>query len=666
VYVGWQFALPHPDPGPRPKRPAPVARTVMDPGWVTAQRREEDALGRPLKATVGLTIMVGCALAAAVVAGVLSVVLAALAIVVCVIVGGMSAIGLLQGERALRARVAAETERVERFRAEADRALLAAQDEHARLVKQWQAQWFAYEGQKRWYAVALPSGIDRVDVAGGTISGWSALATSIGAQRLGSGGQVTVIDLSGGPAAADLVAVSRAMGVMPLVWMLPDDLPRLDLAAGLHGAALADVLALTARCARFGSTGGSDAELTADTALCERVLGVLAAPALPAVLAALRAVAGIGDPLADVDAGLLTADEVIRLTTLHGHDQAKRLAAERAWHLVAALEPLAEAGTSVPPLPDGRLRALVVDQAAGSAHGPVFGTFVVAALSAAVRRLPAEVPWRETVLLLGAERLAPEVLDRLSDACAMSATGLVLAFAAITPEVRPRLGRGNAAVAFMRLGNAEDAKAASEQIGTEHRFVLAQLTETVGASVTDTVGANYTSTVSQSSSLSQSSSVSRSAGSGHGSAGGPLPAPGSRSRQSSNSRGETSGQSATAGIGTSSAWGESTSLAIAETESLSGSLQRSRELIVEPHELQRLPATSLILSYPSPAGKSVVLADVNPGIAELPSATSTPLAEAVLLATEAPAESESNLGPPPERLDWRRKLAIPVAQRSVS
>ena len=38
----------------------------------------------------------------------------------------------------------------------------------------------------------------------------------------------------------------------------------------------------------------------------------------------------------------------------------------------------------------------------------------------------------------------------------------------------------------MRLGNAEDAKAASEQIGTEHRFVLSQLTETIGTAVTDT------------------------------------------------------------------------------------------------------------------------------------------------------------------------------------
>jgi hypothetical protein len=670
VFLGWQYALPYPDPGPRPKRPAPAPRPMVDPGWVAAQRREENALSRPLRATIGLSVMLGCALAAAAVAGMLEVILAVLAIVVCVIVAGVSSIGVLQGERALRSRVAAETERVERFRADADRALAAAQDEHAGLVRRWQALWFAYEGQKRWYAVALPSGIDRVDVAGGTIPGWSALATCLGAQRLGSDGQVTVIDVSGGPVAADLVEASRTMGVAPRVWMLPGDLPRLDLTDGLRGAGLADVLAVAARSARSGA--GSDAELTSDMALCERVLGVLGAPAMPSVLAALRVVAGIGDPLADVDAGLLTADEVVRLTTLHGHDQARRLAAERAWQLVATLGPLAQAGTDVPDLTDCRLRVLVIDQEAGSAYGPVLGTFAVAALSARLRRVAstrsrvadaahdrgaAKVPagWRDTVLLFGAERLPPEVLDRLCDACTVAEAGLVLAFRTITPQVRARLGRGNSAVAFMRLGNAEDAKAASDQIGAEHRFVLAQLTETVGASVTDTVGSSYTSTVSASSSLSQSSSVSTSDGSGHGRSGaGPFPAPGSRSTQDNSSRGETAGQSMTAGIVASSAWGESTSMAVAENESVSGSLQRSRELIVEPHELQRLPVTSLILSYPSGAGRSVVLADVNPGIAELPAATATPLAEAVLLAaTEAPDPLESNLGAPPERLDWR-------------
>src|SRR2546423_6378443 len=68
-------------------------------------------------------------------------------------------------------------------------------------------------------------------------------------------------------------------------------------------------------------------------------------------------------------------------------------------------------------------------------------------------------------------------------------------------------------------GNAEEAKAASEQIGTEHRFVLSQLTETVGVSVTDTTSSGYTSTTgsadSTATSWSEIEGLSRSTGHCH-------------------------------------------------------------------------------------------------------------------------------------------------------
>ena len=120
------------------------------------------------------------------------------------------------------------------------------------------------------------------------------------------------------------------------------------------------------------------------------------------------------------------------------------------------------------------------------------------------------------MLVSGAETLRGDVLDRLAGACEASGTGLVLAYRSLPPHVRERLGRGNAAVAFMRLGNADDARAASEQIGTEHRFVVAQLTDTVGSSVSDTAGQAYTSTVGTAS----SAALSRSAGQSSGQSGG--------------------------------------------------------------------------------------------------------------------------------------------------
>jgi hypothetical protein len=71
----------------------------------------------------------------------------------------------------------------------------------------------------------------------------------------------------------------------------------------------------------------------------------------------------------------------------------------------------------------------------------------------------------------------------------------------------------------------------------------------------------------------------------------------------------------------------STSRAAGDSESLARSLQRSRELVVEPSELQRLPVTAMIVSHGSGADRRVLLADANPAIGALPVATLDALAE---------------------------------------
>jgi hypothetical protein len=48
IYLGWQHALLHPDPGPQPRRPTPPEQEQLNPDWIAAQRREENLLDRPL------------------------------------------------------------------------------------------------------------------------------------------------------------------------------------------------------------------------------------------------------------------------------------------------------------------------------------------------------------------------------------------------------------------------------------------------------------------------------------------------------------------------------------------------------------------------------------------------------------------------------------------
>jgi hypothetical protein len=132
-----------------------------------------------------------------------------------------------------------------------------------------------------------------------------------------------------------------------------------------------------------------------------------------------------------------------------------------------------------------------------------------------------------------------------------------------------------------------------------------------------------------------------------------------------------------------------TSQAAGDSQSLARALQRSREFLVEQHELQQLPVSAMIVSYAGPAGRQVVMTDANPGIGGLGAATLLTLEEfrsRPASATAPPAASDPapvrapvpgpraasdaqvapvssregddrpppNLGPPPPRPDWRR------------
>jgi hypothetical protein len=703
LYLGWQYATPHPAPGPAPRRPTPPEAERLNPDWAMAQRREESLLHRPLKGAVVVAAAVAVLVVVLAVAGVIDVLVAGLGVICCVVVAVTSGYAIWQGERALRARLADERTRVGRIRAAQESQLFAWQADHATRVRQWQALRLAYDRQKRWYAVCVPGDVHRVDIAGGTLSGWSAMLATAGAHRLAAGGEVTVLDLTEGSVALDLIGFAHSSGIDPLVWVLPEDLPRLDLGTRLGPATLADVLSLAVS---VSDEARSARDLSLDHAILERVTDVLGAEVTVAgVVAGLRALAQVGDPRDDVAAGLITSGEVDRLTAMFGRGATDHVVIERAWLLESQLRKLAGVGTALVPLPRSALRVVALSQRAGAVEAKVFGTFLAVALTHALRRTPRGRPWEHTLFVLGADRLRADTLDRLSDLSESTGTGLVLAYRSIPPPVKQRLGRGNAAVAFMRLGNAEDARAASEQLGTEHRFVLSQLTETIGLSVTDTTGNSYTSTTGSVSSTatsrptSEGSSSSR--GHGHSDPGGsllPSRASFSRNVQASDSWSTGESDSVSTGINSSTAWGLTTSKAIGDSESLARGMQRSREFLVEQHELQQLPASAMIISYAGPGGRQVVMADANPGLAGLSTATQQSLEESgdehgriaaavaadPLLPPQAPdgvadraagqvrgkdpagsAEPVSwrsgedqpspNLGPPPPRLDWRKR-----------
>src|ERR1700722_1917578 len=421
LYLGWEYATPWPDPGPPPRRPVPPQRQPVSDDWLAAQRREESLIDRPLKIIVTVAVALPPALGACVAGGLLRAIVAVPTIAVFLLAGVAGGDAVWQGKSAPRGRVEGEGERVERLRADQEIRHFAGQAEHARLVSRWQRRRSAFETQKRWYGVPVPAGIDRVDVAGGTLSGWSALLTMVAAGRLATGGEVTVIDLSGGAVAADLVDLSIAAGGGdPAVLVPPRDLPRLDLAASLAPGELADVLALSVSVAEERT---SARELAVDSAILDRVIGAIdrSGPvSLDRVAAALRALAQVGDLRADVAAGLLTEREAATIASLYGQGATERVVLERALGIEAQLSKLGEAGREAADRPRGRLRVIAVDKRAGALSAKLLGSFVITTLTHLVGRLPAAggaASWRHTFVVLGAERLRDDVLDRLTDAC---------------------------------------------------------------------------------------------------------------------------------------------------------------------------------------------------------------------------------------------------------
>ncbi|TDD31107.1 hypothetical protein E1286_45350 [Nonomuraea terrae] len=628
IYLGWQYILLHPDPGPPPRRPSPAEEPPPEPDaaeleLLRRERLQEDMLNRPVRLVRLAMLVLAVLILAVALAGYLAWQFAAVALVAAGGVAGICSYALLQGDRAVRYRVQEQQARDERQRRERDKELFRAQEEHARRYREWQEAKDRHDRQLTWYAVAVPDEIDRVDVAGGTLPGWSALVTLIGATRLYSGGHLTVLDLSEGAIAKDLIELARKGGDDPLVWVLPVDLPKLDLGATLKPEAFADVLAHVVSVSEEHRT---TRDLSFDNAILERVLEVLGENAtIRQVTAALRALAQVGDPRDDLRYGLITATQLERIGTLFGRGVSDRVVIERAWALESQLRKLETLGTQAVRLPPARLRVVSMDRQAGVFGNRVLGTYVATALTHILRQSPAsDRPWYHTIIVAGADKLRGDVLDRLMDACETSRTGLVLTYRSLTPTVRERLGRGHAAVAFMRLGNAEDARVASEHVGTEHRLELAQLTETISESLPGLDG-GYTSTIAQ-------------------------VEDGTEDRDGDHA--DLAGD-----ITESTEWGR-TADKISEKERV---LQRSREFLVEPHQLQQLPTTSVIVTDATAQGRRVRLADANPAILTFPKTTLGELEdvrEAVLAldpgADDGDADPPANLGPPPPRLDWRK------------
>ncbi|MFG3292696.1 hypothetical protein ACGF3G_28315 [Streptomyces sp. NPDC048179] len=468
----------------------------------------------------------------------------------------------------------------------------AAVADYTRRLERWHDDRRAAQEQEMERVAALPLWFPlrpvsdgRVDVYGGTARGWSCLLVTAGAAVLGTGTGVTVLDLSREQVARPLRRLAERHDRRVRVVRLPADSDRLDLLAGLEPGDAAESLVE----AVHGDGEGSREERSLDARILHEVCTVIAPSiSLARVCAGLRALLHTEPP--PRSGSVLTVEEFDRLGELFG--QAVRASADvRITALEARLHSLLRfSADDGDPLTDdgGGLCVMEVGEEVGDATASLLASLLLHVVVHRTRQAPGQAPG--ALVVAGADLLPETHLDRLDRVARANRTRLVYLFRHVRDDAVRLLGSGGP-VLLMRTGNAQEAAAAADHVGREHRFVLHQLTIGAGTDANDSHTRTYTTGTHDSTTYAGLFRV---------------PAAETRGTHEDTATGTTRG----------------TATSFTET----AGRQRVHELTVEPEQLQKLPETAFFLVDPERReGPRARLGDCNPwlvtatGVADDPS-----------------------------------------------
>lgn len=492
TYVGWRHTVLLPPPGPAPRRPTPADTETVSEEWIAAQRDSEAQNNRPLHLALGGLTLFAFLFPLLWSTRILPGGFALGGVFACAAIAAPIAFALLQSRQVVAERLKGARERLAAERGERDRILREQQHEHARRYTEWQAASRAYEAQPLWYGVTVPAEVGTVLVVGGSEAGWSALLATVGASRLREGGDLTVVDLTGRSMARELVRMARRCAVDPRRWVLPADLPRMTLGTNLDAGQRARVLSAVA--AASGDTDGADDDET----LLLRLLEVLGPHAgIAELIGGLRALITPEDDAAEDDPALalLTCEQRVRVRERCTDGPGIR---ERAWELERCLSPFEAVGTRADDGEYAQVKVISTDRTSGEAATRAYGTYAVSALSELLEaseqratadgRRPRVRPDRSrTVVVCGAEALPDGEIDQVLAAAADSGVEIVLMFRTAAPAALTRFSDPTCLPVVMRQ-HGDSARTVERAVATAsgaaghdpRRLRLHRLTEMVG------------------------------------------------------------------------------------------------------------------------------------------------------------------------------------------
>ncbi|MFI8447717.1 hypothetical protein [Streptomyces erythrochromogenes] len=591
---GWEFVQPPEPPAHREAQNPPVYTEPSDVEVRTAYERAMS--GRKTTGFGCLTLIAGGV-------ALVSVGLEAAIIVVALVIALIVATSPKARLRAAQRRLQSAQEQAQR-------------DYHAR----WQAWQHSIEAHRAehlrhnetldtWYPISLTSGPSRIDVFGGTGNGWASLLATLGGPVLGSGRPVVVLDLTQQAVALELAGLAARRGVTVAHVPMPGALLGMDLSEEFTSEELAETFAEVLASMR---PPGADIDLrTIDVDVIHTVTDLLEGPVTLARLAAgLRVLLRVYD-VDPSSPSLLSPAEIESITrAIDLVGQGERIQNELRY-VRAQTELLAKAeAADTPDTPASawwKAGSLTIVTTEDRVHRrkDLTDRFVFFRLLHTLRGRSVAAG-SGTLVVAGADHLGREALETMARQARTAGVRLVFLLEHLREAAVQVVGGSDSATVFMRMGNGEEAKAAAQFIGQEHKFLVNQLTRQIGETLTEGRGSSY----SFQRGVSDTDGVNRGGSSSW-----------SGSDYSSGSNWGTSRSTTTS---LSRSWQDSTNTSTARSTTTGENLSRVYEFAVEPTQLQALPPTGLLLVEAGPHGRRVVFGDCNPGITLLPRLSARP------------------------------------------
>lgn len=627
--VGWvfrdrqQFIQHFREPQPVPQ-PIPYSLLLAEDAAKKRHRKVIDLATKISLGVLGLFVLLaGCSAIAASTSSSSVVILLITGIVVAGLIAGtiigISASQCTQANKAVR--IAGEQLTAQHAQAEAGW-------QHRR-SNHYRAEKTRIDQLDEWGAAQTPHGTRRLDIFGGNLWAWQAFLTVYGTSVLPHR-PLIVLDLSKEMVCDELALLAQAAGVPIDAQMLPEQLAQTSVLSGLPAQQLVDALIES-------MYGDNPTASRADRSIDDRILSTLC-QALGADLSLGRIAAGLRALMDQPDnSGYLTAQERNHITDELFSADYRHQAADTLRRLESYIHPMEKLGTECVDNGPSYLTCMALSSDANNVRAELLTDIMVQWLTHRIVTQNTDIP---EVIIAGADAIALRHLERLSDACERRNIRLTLMFRNLRETGVNFIGRG--VTGFMRIGNSTEATQAADHIGRHYKFVISQITKTLGGNEThtdtrthgeaETEGTSISDSIGWSTNWNKGTSTTHRAGHIFGA-----------DRSDSSSHGGSRSHTRTEGHSWSKTRNWSTARAFAEGTNWTEAQmhQRVQEYAVEPTDLQALPEHAMILVKPRPGSTPVLVpVEFDPAIITLPRVSTDPLPEPAQI---APAQQNPGL-----------------------